>query len=372
LTRTRRSPCGGSGYTRTRKNSPCVCSNSPGSTPRRSMDSNTWRARSFSTGTASRMRPSMSSANPTTLWPGCSGNSSRPSSTRELGLWKVMSMVVCAMPAATSIAIAADASRTGTSASSACMSMGWMRRSGSCAGAGPTMHRPQSRSTNSANIERSRIEFPSPSPRCRLAALPGWRLPQQYPDQAGATSLRRLGRPEVAAAVHAGAVEAAGAALARSKHVAGGGDPLHPGLGLLAGGHPLDPVAPRDRGDVVPGGLRGGMGRQRLAQVGRHLRLRLLRQRRNFQGHFVAGLYCRGLEQRLFHLQPVTALPIRLQRGLERRAGKRTPTATWLRVGNLALAALGRTKKAQLARFGCAGLCRVAWKRTAAGAVLTM
>src|SRR5690606_6843603 len=142
------------------------------------------------------------------------------------------------------------------------------------------------------------------------------------PGTAGTTAIlvRRLGRPELAAAVHAGAVEAAGAALARGQLVAGRGNALHARLGLLARGHPLDPVAARDRGDVVPGRLRRRAFGQRLAEVRRQLRLGLPGNGRDFKRHRVTGLHARGLEQLPFDLEPVAALPVRLQRGLERRA----------------------------------------------------
>ena len=83
---------------------------------RRVMSSNTCSARAFSTGTASRIWPSMSRAKPLTTWPAPSGNWSLPSSTRVFGLKNSICTRVSATPAATSTSIRSDCRRTGCSA----------------------------------------------------------------------------------------------------------------------------------------------------------------------------------------------------------------------------------------------------------------
>src|SRR5690606_33406797 len=113
----------------------------------------------------------------------------------------------------------------------------------------------------------------------RSAAWSGW-----WPEATSARwppSVRRHRRAHVALAVATRTVEAAGAAVAAGELVAGDVDALDPRLGLLARGDPVDPVASRHRRDVLPRRHRSGIGRERLAQVGRHLGFGFLLHRRD-------------------------------------------------------------------------------------------
>src|ERR1043166_6805531 len=123
-----------------------------------------------------------------------------------------------------------------------------------------------------------------------------------------------------AVAVHSRPIEAARTALSLGEHVAGGRDPLHSSLGPLGGGDPMNEIPARGRRDVrprLPSLCRGG--RERLPQIGRHLRLRLLRHRRNFQGDNVARLRARRSAKLAVYLEPVASLAIRRERGLKGR-----------------------------------------------------
>src|SRR5690606_19539742 len=86
----------------------------------------------------------------------------------------------------------------------------------------------------------ARTDSPGQSPNAR-----SW--PPRKAEPRRTLALWRRLRCGEGLAVDAGAVEAAGAAFALGEHVAGAGDALAAGLGLLSGGDPLDPVAARHR-----------------------------------------------------------------------------------------------------------------------------
>src|SRR5690606_18557785 len=166
-----------------------------------------------------------------------------------------------------------------------------------------------------ASRARSRAAPAWTADRCATACATRWRCGRPASGRACARSwskatsafrpesVRRLRRAEVAA-VHPGAVEAAHALLAVAEHVDRRQQALAARLGLLARGHPRDPVAARDRGGGVPGRLRRRVGLERVAQVGRDPGLRLLRCGRDRERHGVAGFGAGGLAQRARHLQP--------------------------------------------------------------------
>ncbi len=123
--RTRRVPPGRSGYTRSRKFSPAVCSSKAGSTPRRTTSSKTSRPRALGTGTAARIEPSaMSSEKPATVWPARSGNCSSPSSTRAFGFASVRSKTAWTRLPSTNTSTPACANRIGCSPLATCTSAG--------------------------------------------------------------------------------------------------------------------------------------------------------------------------------------------------------------------------------------------------------
>lgn len=134
--------------------------------------------------------------------------------------------------------------------------------------------------------------------------------------------LRRLGCAQ-RLAVDPGAVEATGTALARREHVAGSDDAPLAGLGLLPGSDPVDPVPPRDGREAGPLRLRRGRGRERLAQVDRNTRLGFHRHRRDLERDGLARDGAGGVPQRPAHLQPMAALAVGFQRGLEAMAIER-------------------------------------------------
>src|SRR5690606_16877951 len=133
----------------------------------------------------------------------------------------------------------------------------------------------------------ARTDSPGQSPNAR-----SW--PPRKAEPRRTLALWRRLRCGEGLAVDAGAVEAAGAALALGEHVAGAGDALAAGFGRLSGRDPLAPVAACDRGDVAPGGQGLRVGLQRLLQVLRHLRLGLLRQRRDHHLDVMAGFDSSG------------------------------------------------------------------------------